>query len=330
MNKSFFAAFWLVCLLGGLSGCSTRKPIWIYTSLPKEVIAEMVGPLEAAVPEADVKWYQAGSDSVEGRLNTELEKGKVKADLVLAGDPLWYLEMKRDEQLLTYASPAAKEVPAGFADPDHAFSIVRLSLVVMGYSNTAYRAEDLPQNWKDLLAPRFTRKVSMANPLDSTAAFVATALLSKELGWDYFAGLRQRGLMAEGTNGSVAARIDSEERPLGILPLESIARLAKSKPHLKAYYPLDGAVPVPGPIAILKSSRHPEIAKKVYDWFFGQQAQGTLVRAGSYSALPQFAPPEGGRPWNTLVLKKWNPQELSALLLERDRIRAKFSTVVLH
>ena len=38
----------------------------------------MVEPLQAAVPQVDVKWYQSGSENVEGRLTSEMELGKIR------------------------------------------------------------------------------------------------------------------------------------------------------------------------------------------------------------------------------------------------------------
>src|SRR4051812_20244005 len=117
----------LILLLGLIanSACTRRKEIWIYTSLSKDLIAGMVEPLETAIPDADVKWYQSASDTIASRLNSEREKGDVKADLVLTSDPLWYAEMKQKDRLMAYDSPAAKSVPAAFRDPDKMFAAVR-------------------------------------------------------------------------------------------------------------------------------------------------------------------------------------------------------------
>ena len=147
-------------------------------------------------------------------------------------DPLWFLEMKQKGRLLAYDSPAAKEVPANLRDPDNAFVTVRLPVLVMGYNVSLLKPGELPEKWKDLTSARFDRKISMASPLDSTSAFIALGLLSKEYSWEYFAELRKLRMVAEGSQGSVLTRIETGERPIGILPLENVIRAERGQgPH---------------------------------------------------------------------------------------------------
>jgi ABC-type Fe3+ transport system substrate-binding protein len=172
----------------------------------------------------------------------------------------------------------------------------------------------------------------MASPLEAATSFVALASLSKVYGWEFFAELRKYGLVAEGSNASVLTRIETGERPLGLLPLESVLRAGGRNQSLKIIYPADGVIPVPGSIAIMKETEHPEIAKSVYDWFFSPAAQTIFTRAGSYSPLPKFPPPEGAHPWAEVAaqMMPWSPEIASEMLLKRDRTRAKFSEIVLH
>jgi iron(III) transport system substrate-binding protein len=157
-------------------------------------------------------------------------------------------------------------------------------------------------------------------------------MLSKEFGWEYFAELRKLGVVAEGTQSSVLSRIETGERPIGVLPLESIIRAERAHAAIKPIYPLDGAILVPSPIAILKDTEHPEIARKIYDWFFGPAAQSAIVRGGSYSPMPKIVSPDNARPWTELQMQlmKWSPEVLAELFSGRDRVRAKFSEVVMH
>jgi iron(III) transport system substrate-binding protein len=333
MNRARLALA-LICIAGLslLTGCSRRKEIWIYTSLPKDVIAEMVEPLQAAVQGADVKWYQSASDMVASRLTSEAEAGNMKADLVLTTDPLWYVEQKRKGRLLSYDSPAARDLPAEYRDADRAFAAMRLSVMVMGYNSTMIKPAEVPERWKDLIGAKGEGKVSMATPLDSPQTFVALSMLSKLFGWDYFASLRKGRMVAEGTQSSVLTRIESGERPIGILPLESALRASAHNRSIKVSYPQDGAVLVPGLIAILKDTGDPEIAQRVYDWFFSSEGQKAVIRGGFYSPLSKSATPEGARPWAELQpsLAPWTTNTLIEMLSTRDQVRARFSEVVLH
>jgi iron(III) transport system substrate-binding protein len=314
-------------------GCTLRKPVWIYTSLPKEVIEELVEPLAAQVPDADVKWFEDTSEAVNARLAREWEGGgRAKADLVLTSDPFSYVDLRVQGRLLAYSSPAAAKVPAQYSDPDGSFTAVRLHAVVLGYNPKLLSPRDLPERWSDLTQPRWKNRLSMGNPLESSAHFMAVAMLSRLYGWDFFSKLRALGLVAENAGTAVVSRLESGERPLGVLPLENILKAEGRGSPILAIYPLDGVIIEPGPIAILRDSEHPKTAQKVYDWFFSAAAQNAFVHAGMYSPLPGAASPDRARPWRDLSLQllKYDSTIREEIFRERDRIRGRFSEVVLH
>jgi iron(III) transport system substrate-binding protein len=325
-----------VALATALSGCTHKRRIWIYTSIYKEVIAEMKPELEKAMPDVEIRWFQGGSENVSARINTELVAGRTQADLVLTSDPFWYLELKKSGKLLAYDSPAAREVPAQFVDPDHAFAAVRIPMMVMGYNPEAFPVQGraLPSSWKDLASPRFKDQLSMGSPLESGTSFTAVALLSQApgLGWDWFKELRKLELTAAGGNSSVINRMETRERPVGVVLLENILKARKKGSPVQAIYPSDGSIPIPSPIAILADSRNPELAKKVYDWFFTVSAQNAIVHAGMYSPLAKIASPVGAKPWSELSkqMMPWSPKILSELYEKREEIKSKFSETVIH
>jgi iron(III) transport system substrate-binding protein len=284
--------------------------------------------LERALPEVDVRWYQSGSENVAGRINTELAAGRTQADLILTSDPFWYLELKKAGKLRAYASPAAREVPPEYADPDHFFTTVRLCVMVIGYNPEAQIPA--PTGWKSLDDPRFKGLLSMGSPDESGTMFTATAMLERALGWEWFGGLRRLELIAAGGNGSVINRIETRERPVGIVLLENILKARKKNSPVRPVYPSDGAIPVPSPIALTADSRNPELARKVYDWFFSDEAQRAIVHGSMYSPLARIPAPEGAIPWSELSRKlmKWDARVLEDIYARREAIKARFLEVV--
>jgi len=320
----------LALSLGLFSGCTRKKSLWIYTSLYKEVIAELEPALKAAVPEAEIKWFQGGSENVATKLNTELAAGKPQADLILTSDPFWYYELKQNGKLLAYDSPAARKVPARFHDPDHAFVTVRIPMMVLAYQSEAIT--DPPQGWKELRSPKWKGKLTMGSPLESGTTFTAVAVLSKMLGWEFFSSLRQNELIAAGGNSSVINRVETRERPVGMVLLENILKVQAKGSSIKAVYPSDGIIPVPSPIAILASTKQSENAKKVYDWFFTDVAQKAIVKSGMYSPVPDIGAPEGARSWAEIEKKlfPWTPEFVKDVFAQRETIKNKFSELVLR
>lgn len=316
-----------------VSGCRKSNEVWIYTSIYKDVIAEMKPLLAHALPDIEVRWYQGGSENVAARVNTELFAGRTQADLILTSDPFWYVELKRAGKLAVYESPQARQVPSQYADPEHFFTTVRHCVMVIGVNPESGQAEpkSWPKSWKELADPRFKKRLSMASPIESGTTFTAAAMLSRTLGWEWFGALRRTEIVAAGGNGSVINRMETRERPVGIVLLENILKARAKNSPVTAIYPTDGAIVIPSPIALTADSRHPELARRVYDWFFSDEAQRAIVRGSMYSPIPRLPAPEGAATWAELAprLMKWDSQVLEELFAKRDDIKARFSEVVL-
>jgi len=313
---------------------SRKKDVWIYTNFSKELISEMEPALRLAVGDANPRFYAAASDEIALKVNEEIAHDQLQADLVLTSDPFWFLEMKQNGMLLPYRSSEATEVSADFADSDGMFTAFRLSAIILGYHSEVYpeaaKNEVLPKTWKDLAQPVWSSKFSVGNPLESVPSFTWLAFLARKYGWDYFAELRKLNLVAAGGNAAISTRIETRERPLGAVSLDSILKGETKGSPIRPFYPADGAIPVPSSIAILRRSPHPELAKRIYDWFFSSEAQQTLIRTGTYSPLARMNPPGGAPQWGSFPLMKWDPTEIMDIYKHRDQIRAKFSDIVLH
>lgn len=329
MKKLVLATFAIAVL--GLTGCSKKKEIWIYTSLYKEVIAEMTPMLEKAVPGVKIQWYQGGSENIASKVSAELSAGKAKADLILTSDPFWYEELKEAGKLLTYESPAAKNVQRDFSDPANTYTAVRLPVMVIGYNSDAMKPADLPKTWKDLALAKYKNKIAMPSPMESGTAFMTAALLSQKYGWDIFKDFRKNEMLAAGGNSSVINRLETKEKVVGIVLLENILKAWGKGSPVRPIYPEDGAIPISSPTAIMKDSDNPEEAKKVYDWFFTEEAQKSIIKSGMYSLLPGMPAPENALPYDQLKAKMmpWSESVLLSLFKSRDQIKSQFNETVM-
>ncbi len=334
MKKATTLAIVIAIATIALTSCSGKKKIWIYTSIYKEVIETMREPLRKALPsDVEVLWFQSGSENIASKVNAELAAGATRADLILTSDPFWYYELKQEGKLLPYTSPASKAIPPIYVDPDGAFAGVRLPVMVIGYNSRYFTNEaDLPKTWKDLADPRYKRLISMPNPLESGSSFTAIALLQKLYGWDYFEKLRANDIIAAGGNSSVITRIETRERPVGIVLLENVLKAWDKGSPVRPVYPADGTIPVLSPIAILRDSRNPEMAKRAYDWFFTKEAQEAIVRGSMYSLIESSPSPDHARSYAELksTMMPWSTEILAQMYAERAAIKSKFSETVLR
>jgi len=332
--KAVTAAISLAILLLFSTACSSKKTIWIYTSIYEDVISEMKEPLNKILPkDVEVKWYQAGSENIAARLNAEISAGGARADLILTSDPFYYHELKAAGLLLAYKSEAAAKIPADYKDPDGYYAGNRLPVMVIGYNSNIYKENSgIPSSWSDLIKPVYQNKLSMPNPLESGSTFTSVILLSRKMGWDYFSALRKQNITAAGGNSSVITRIETGEKPVGIVLFENIVSARRRGSPVRAVFPSEGALPVMSPIAIMKSTKNPETAKLVYDWFFSADAQRPKIKSGMYSQLKDYSAPEYGIPSEELArrLLPWSPALLAEAYGERAAVKDKFSKIILY
>lgn len=302
--------------------------IWIYTSIYPRVIEQLEPQLATAFPDVTFRWYQKGSEQIAARINAELASGDVLCDLLMTSDPFYYAQLADRGLLLPHGSPGAANLPAGLRDPEDEFTTVRVPLMVIVVNHDRVPTADHPDSFKTLVLPQYKDKVSMGDPLKSGTNFTAVAALSKLHGWEYFRALRNNGVVSQGGNSAVLHRVETGERPIGIILLENVLpRMAKGAP-LTVVYPEDGAIPVPSPVAIMKSTSHPEIAKRVQDFFFTPDMQAAIVAGHMYSPLPSFAPPAGGRPWESIELFPWTPTFVDDVKRQRNTIKKRFREVM--
>ncbi len=319
----------LVLLLLPLAcGDDDGEEVWIYTSVYPQVVEELQAELKAAFPEVSFRWYQKGSEQVAARINTEIASGDVLCDLILTSDPFYYAQLKDGDWLLPHTSPGAASVPVGMRDPEDAFTTVRVPLMVIAVNRERVATGDHPKSFKELTDERFEDLVSMGDPLKSGTNFTMVAALSRAYGWEYFERLRSLGLVAAGGNSAVLQRVETGERPVGMVLLENVLpRIAKGAP-ITVVYPEDGAVPIPSPVAIMKTTSDPSLAREIQDALFHPRLQAAIVKGHMYSPLPEAAPPTGGKPWKELRLYPWTPEFVAQVKDQRDTIKSRFRQVM--
>ncbi|MHC5010744.1 MAG: ABC transporter substrate-binding protein [Planctomycetota bacterium] len=325
------AAFLLLLLLPSVSACGDgdgRPELWIYTSIYPDVIDRMAPDLEARFPDVRFRWYQKGSEQVAARLSIEMEAGGSECDLLMTSDPFYYAELAEAGHLLAYESPAARDVPAAYRDPEHRFTTVRIPVMVIATHPARLGGREPPRAFGDLTHERWRGKVSMGDPLKSGTTFTTVAALVREEGWPFVEALRENDIVAAGGNSAVLQRLETGERPVGVILLENLLpRIAAGAP-LAIVYPEDGAVPVPSPIGILASTDQPGLAKRVYDFMFSREMQDAIVAGHMYSPLPAYAPPAGAPPLADLRLMPWDDDHLRWVRSRRDDIKARFREIM--
>ena len=315
-------------------GSTDRATVTIYTSIYENVIAALDPVLADTFPDVSVRWFQRGSEEVAARLNSEIAAGRIGADLVMTSDPFWYEELKEAGHLLEYRSSGAAGIPPALNDPDGAFVTVRVPVMVLAVNTDRVAPAAHPRTFRELAEPAWAGRVTMGDPNRSGSAFTAVAALARKYGWEYFEGLRKNGIVAAGGNSAVLSRIMTGEKDAGIILLENLlqARQQNAAAPVGIVYPDDGAILVPSPIAIMKTTAAPDAARRLYDFFLSDAGQRAIVSGWMYSPFDNIPPPPGARPWtevSSAPFLPWTADYLRDTTAAREAIKRRFNDIVI-
>lgn len=322
-----------VSLLIVLTSCTKNDPgktLWIYTSLYKDTVADIQPLLEKEFPGVKFNFYQAGSEDVAAKVQAEELSGKVQADVLIFSDRFWFEERATLGKLLNYKPLNSEKVNDTFKRNDGAYTTVSFPIMVLAYNSDAISEKEAPKTFKELTDAKWKGKLSIGSPLASGTSFTTVAFLIKSLSWDYFKSLRKNDLIAEGGNSGVIRRLQSKERPIGIVLLENVLRLTTSDPRIKFIIPEDGAIVQSNVLGIVKKETDQSLAKKVADWFFTEKGQAIVAKSFMYPSLSNFAGPNGA-PDFALILKKapaWSNEFIAETMQSREKIKNEFTKIV--
>ena len=313
-SKWMLGAAAILALSVALAGCGggdkkaekkatgTKGELMVYTSIYPDIIDNMCKPNVAkAFPEMKVNWFQGGTEKVVTKITGEIKAKKIGADVLMVADPSYYLKLEDQKLLLPYKSKEEKNLINDKA-ADGAWYAVRVCNMIIAYNADKLKAEDAPKNWTDLTDPKWKGKIAMPNPMLSGTAYVAVGALADKYGWEYFDKLKANGLRVEEGNSAIQNKLLTGEYAAAMILEENILKLANTKKEpLKVIYTKDGVVQVPSPIAIFNTTKNPEGAKALVDWWLSKEGQQAVVKGWMHSVRGDVKEPIGSVPTKGLT-----------------------------
>lgn len=303
--------------------------VWVYTSMYRHVLDAFDPLLKQALPNVEVKWFQAGSEKVSSRLEAELASGGTQADVLLTSDPFLYARYRAEGRWLRYASPNGLRTPRSLIDLDGHFAAARLSTMVLVHRS----GEEAPASFAALAEPKWKDGVALGDPLTSGTAFTWAVFAARAQGPGYFQKLRDNGARVAGGNAAVLQKVQGGEALAGVVLLENALAARARGSKIEVAWPSDGAVLIPGPVGILKSSRNPLAAKAVVDVLLSPQGQAIIVEQGEMHAVDPRSPgPKGESALEGLLARTqpWSEDVLAAGIAEGEAIKEAFARAFSH
>ncbi len=278
--------------LGAALGCrDSRTPLLLYSPHGRDQLVLFEREFERRRPDVDVRWMDLGSQEILDRLR--FERVNPQADVWYGGPTTLFARGARDSLLAPYRPGWAAAVgPEGLGAGDLYFPAYRTPAVI-AYNSRAVPAAEAPRDWDDVLAPRWTDKVLIRDPMASGTMRAIWGLILER-------SIRETGDTARGM--AWLRRLDAQTRAYTLNPAVLDAKLARQEGLITLWdlpdilisrakgmpfgyvFPRSGTVVIDDGIGLVRGAPHPEAAKAFIE--FVGSVEGQLLAARAVYRLP--------------------------------------------
>lgn len=276
-----------------VTGTAPSGTLTLYTSEPQDLVAQMTADFQKVVPGVKVNIFRDGTEPLIAKIKAEQQAGGIQADLLWFANYSFLKGLADAGQLLPYTPPTAAALPGAYNYLSGAMHEIRLIFNIIGVNTSAVKTK--PTGWKSLADPAYKGKIGLASPSYSGAALLTLGVLVQQpdFGWPYFQHLKDNGAVVEQSNGAVGNKLVSGEYGVvSVVDFQVRAAANKGAP-VEQVWPSEGAVLIPTPIAILKSSKQQAAAQALIEYALSDRGQKLLVGQNYIPVLPGIDGPKG-------------------------------------
>jgi iron(III) transport system substrate-binding protein len=217
------------------------------------------------------------------------EANRPRCDLFWNNEILNTLRLKEKGLLAPFRPGHADDLPETFRAKDgtwYGFAARARILIV----NTKLVAEsERPKGIKDLLDPKWKKKIGIAKPLFGTTATHAACLFAAwgdENAIAYFRDLKANGVQVFSGNKQVALAAGSGEIAIGLTDTDDAMGEVDAGSPVSIIYPDRetgglGTLFIPNTLAIIKGSPHQKAAQALADHLLSPEIESALARGPS-------------------------------------------------
>lgn len=289
MLKRAALCLMLLCLCVGCGGEQPKEEepalegysgsVTLFCSMQEEQIQAIKEGFEKKYPDITMEYFFAGTNKILTKLATEMQSGKITADLVWTGAPSDYRKLKRDGVLSPYISPQAININEAFADEHHYYIGGRLMSAVIAYNTDLVSEEEAPRTWKDLLDPKWKDRIIMTDPGSSGSAkyFVGALMNDPDYGETFFEELKANGCMLESNSTATHLLVADGTYAVGICLDYIVSNLEQAGQPIAFQLPSEDAVPICCPMGLVAGCPNERNGRLLYDFILSKEGQQILT-----------------------------------------------------
>ena len=281
-----------------------RTPLVIYSPHGRDLLTLMERRFEQLHPEVDVRWLDMGSQEVYDRLRSE--RANPQADVWFGGPATIFARAAADSLLESFRPTWAAAIDPHGCGPGDLYTAAYETPVVIVYAERLLAPEQAPQDWDDLLDPRWTGKILIRDPLASGTMRAVWGMIIER-------GLKQTHDTAAGFQW--LRRLDAQTKeyvlngPLldqkivrgeGLVTMWDLPDILLSKRDglpLGYVFPKSGTAVIEDAIAVVRNARHRDQARAFVEYVGSIEAQLLATREAYRLPARRDIPIDSLPPW---------------------------------
>ncbi|MBE0621988.1 MAG: extracellular solute-binding protein [Burkholderiales bacterium] len=306
-----------------------EKEFTVYTAhYNTETIADLCAAFDKKYPGVKCNFVRTTAQVAYQRFQQDLKANIAVVSVFSSTDVSHYPALKASGLLMEYKPHnLAKMVDSlkQYNDKDNNYWVTAAALVVITYNNSLVAEKDAPQNWPDLLDPKWKDKVSIGHPAFSGYVGTWTVLMRKLYGWDYFEKLeRNKPQIGRSINDTVTM-LNAKERWVAAGPEATTLRSRDKGNPLAVIYPTDGSLLMVSPSGIPKNAPAPNAAKLFVEFLLDREAAEVSVKAYSLSVIKGIKSAPGAKPLEEIKIIRPTEEEITKGIPEvKEKFRDTF------
>jgi iron(III) transport system substrate-binding protein len=282
-------------LLAVLAACGGdgREVLTVYSPHGREMLRAFEARYEALHPEVDVQTVDMGSQEVLDRLRSE--RANPQADVWWGAPANMFEDAAQDSLLERFAPTWAGALSADARDPEGTWHGTYVTPEVIAYNSDVIPADSAPQDWDDVLHPRWRGKVLIRDPM-------ASGTMRTIFGMVMHRSLRATGDTAQGFDW--LRRLDGQTKEYVLNPTMLYQKLGRQEglitlwdmPDIEALqgtypiayvFPRSGTPLVVDAVAVVRGSTNATRAREFVEWIGSTGEVSTAAR--QFARLPARA-----------------------------------------
>jgi iron(III) transport system substrate-binding protein len=266
---------------------------WWTAHYEQSAAEQMAAAFKAKYPGVEVNLLRQTAQVINTRLNQDLKAGSTDCDVFCSTDEAHYPPLIKGGYLAQFTPPDLDLLPKQFQslNPDHYYHLGAIGFVIINYRTD--KVSTPPKSWQEFVTTAWKDKTTTGHPgFSGYVGQWATAML-RTYGDTWLNSFKGTNPKINRSVNDTVTDIKSGERQVGAGPDNfSLASKDKGVP-IDIQFPTDGAVIVPGPVGILKGSKHPNAAQLFANFMYSKEYSQALVKTFNYPLREDVAPAAG-------------------------------------